>query len=49
VKKTHYLQFQTKNSQEPDLDITLADKHINTSIRDLNDLEIVTYKLNLNN
>jgi hypothetical protein len=30
-EKTHYLQFQTKNSQKLDLNITLADKHINTS------------------
>jgi hypothetical protein len=30
-KKTHYLQFQTKNSPKLDLNITLADKHINTS------------------
>jgi hypothetical protein len=26
-EKTHYLQFQTKNSQKLDLNITLADKH----------------------
>jgi hypothetical protein len=30
-EKMHYLQFQTKNSQKLDLNITLADKHINTS------------------
>jgi hypothetical protein len=31
-EKTNYLQFQTKNSQRLDLNITLACKHINTSI-----------------
>jgi hypothetical protein len=30
-KKTHYLQFQTKNSRNLDLNTALADKHINTS------------------
>jgi hypothetical protein len=30
-EETHYLQFQTKNSQKLALNITLADKHINTS------------------
>jgi hypothetical protein len=30
-EKTHYSQFHTKNSQKLDLNITVADKHINTS------------------